>query len=156
MRLNTAIGFLLQHTAMLLAKQNEQILQERLGIGLSQYRILRVLQAKSGIRQRDIANILGQTEASVSRQMKLMLDEGLLSSTVSPVSRREHIVRPTAKGAKLTAEALELLHEQNGSYLATLGEEGREQLAELLSKFHDGLCPIVHPTLPPDAHPKKF
>jgi DNA-binding MarR family transcriptional regulator len=156
MRLNNTIGYLLQHTAGLMAKQNEQALQEHLGIGLSQFKILRVLQAKANITQREIATTLAQTEASISRQVKLMLDDGLLSSTVSPTNRREHIVVPTTKGCKITDDALAVLGRLNEPVFGVLGEAGQKQLAELLGKLHDNICSTVHPNMPPDTHPKKF
>ena len=156
MRLNNTIGYLLQHTAGLLAKQNEQVLQEQLGIGMSQFKILRVLQTKASTTQRDIALTLAQTEASISRQVKLMLDDGLLSSNVSATNRREHVVVPTAKGVKMTESALEILYKYNQPTFELLGEGGQKQLVELLSKVHDHLCSTVHPHMPAESHPKKF
>ena len=155
-RPSNTLSYLLQHTAGLLAKQNEQVLQEHLRIGLSQFKILRVLQTKANITQREIASTLAQTEASISRQVKLMLDDGLLSSTVSPTSRREHVVVPTAKGIKLTEAALEILHTYNQPTFEILGDHDQKQLLELLGKLHDHICATVRPHIPPAAHPKKF
>lgn len=156
MRLNNNIGYLLQHTASLLAKQNEQVLQEKLEIGMSQFKILRVLQAKANMTQREIANSLAQTEASISRQIKLMLDDGLLSSTISPTNRREHLIRPTAKGAKITETALEILFQANRPTFESLDEDEQRRLVESLAKIHDQVCTAVHPTMPHQAHPKNF
>src|SRR6266567_1939006 len=108
------LGYLLVHVSMILAKQSEQVLQERLGIGFSQFKILRALQTNRHIKQRVIANNLGQTEASISRQVKLMVDDGLLRVTVSPHSRRERITVPTAKGERLTEAALDALAKYHG------------------------------------------
>jgi DNA-binding MarR family transcriptional regulator len=98
------LGYMLQHTATSLSRQADQVLQERLGIGLSQFKIMMVLQWNPSVKQRDIANNLGQTEASISRQIKLMHDEGLLQTTVRPSNRREHITSLTRKGEKLADE----------------------------------------------------
>ncbi|HSX23988.1 MAG TPA: MarR family winged helix-turn-helix transcriptional regulator, partial [Candidatus Saccharimonadales bacterium] len=67
------IGYLLQHLSGVLAKQSDQALQERLGIGFSQFKILRVLQHSPQTQQRQIAEWIGKTEASISRQIKLMI-----------------------------------------------------------------------------------
>lgn len=139
------LGYLLQHVASLLGKQSEQVLQERLGIGFSQYKILRVLQINPHIKQRQIASNLGQTEASVSRQVKLMIDDGLLRSTVSPRNRREHITVPTAKGLKLTEAAMEALAQYHAPTFAALNEKQREQLREVLETIHHEICPTEHP-----------
>ncbi|HXR49776.1 MAG TPA: winged helix-turn-helix domain-containing protein [Verrucomicrobiae bacterium] len=58
---------LLDHVAATVAKQSDQVLQEQLGIGLSQFKILQVLQAEPRTPQREIARSLAQTEASISR-----------------------------------------------------------------------------------------
>ena len=80
MRPTNTIGYLLQHVSSLLAKQSDQVLQEQLGIGLAQFKILRTLQTEPRTPQREIAFNLGQTEASISRQVKLMIADGLLQN----------------------------------------------------------------------------
>lgn len=139
------LGYLLQHVAALTGKQSEQVLQERLGIGFSQFKILRVLQANPHIKQREIATNLGQTEASISRQVKLMLDDGLLQSTVSPKNRREHITVPTQKGLKLTAAAMEALAQYHAPTFAALTAKQREQMQIILETLHSKICPSEHP-----------
>lgn len=139
------LGYLLQHVTTLMSKQSEQVLQERLGIGFSQFKILRVLQSNPHIKQREIASNLGQTEASISRQVKLMLDEGLLHSTISPKNRREHITVPSAKGVKLTEAAMDALAQYHTPTFAALSEKQREQLREILETIHGRICPSEHP-----------
>ena len=75
---STDTGLLLQHITSLLAKQIDQLLQFKLEIGYSQFKLLEVINSRPGIQQRDIAAILGQTEASITRQMKLLVKAGLL------------------------------------------------------------------------------
>jgi DNA-binding MarR family transcriptional regulator len=139
------LGYLLQHVTTLLSKQSERVLQERFGIGFSQFKILRVLQFNLHIKQREIASNLGQTEASISRQVKLMLDEGLLHSTISPKNRREHITVPTAKGIKLTQAAMDALAQYHTPTFASLSEKQREQLKVSLEIIHTKICSTDHP-----------
>ena len=80
-------GFLLQHLSAKLGKQNDLILQEELGIGYSQFKLLVVIQWQPSLGQKKIAKKLSQTEASISRQIKLMLDDGLLQITTDPKDR---------------------------------------------------------------------
>src|ERR1700755_3521534 len=90
-------GYLLQHTATILMRQSDQVLQERLGIGMSQFRVLLMLQRNANSQQRKLAECLGQTEASISRQIKLLCEKSLLAVRVNPQSRREHIAVLTPK-----------------------------------------------------------
>ena len=137
---STNTGYLLQHLAFTLAKQSDQVLQEQLGIGFSQFKILMALQWNPHTQQRHIAESLGQTEASISRQIKLMHDKGLLQSTVSPRSRREHITTPTSKGLKLTEAALEVLNNYHRPMFEKLSDKQQEQLRQALIIMHQYAC----------------
>ena len=134
------IGYLLQHTATILMRQSDQVLQERLGIGMSQLRILMMLQHTPNVQQRKLAECLGQTEASISRQIKLLQEKGMLTVRVNPKSRREHLTVPTPKGIKLTEAALDVLSQYHTPMLALLSEKQREQLTVMLGIFHDHTC----------------
>jgi DNA-binding MarR family transcriptional regulator len=125
-------GFILQRLAFLLSKQSDQVLQEQLGIGFSQFKILMVLGWNPSVRQRHIAEKLGQTEAAVSRQIKLLKEAGLLTAKVNPENRREHITAPTAKGDKLCEKALVLLNNYHAPMFDELSERQRERLHEYL------------------------
>lgn len=134
------IGYLLQHLAFTMSRQNDQILQERLGIGFSQFKILMVLERNPHIQQRQIAERLGQTEASISRQIKLMIDKGLLQSTISPRNRREHITTPTSKGIRLAEEAVVALNSYHSPMFERFSEKQRDQLLEVLKSMHESVC----------------
>lgn len=140
MAFNDNLSYLLQHTASTLSRQADQVLQERLGIGLSQYRIMMVLQWNPSIRQRDIANNLGQTEASISRQIKLMHENGLLQTTVSPSNRREHITTLTRKGERLADEASAVLNQYHAPIFEGLSEKQQRQLGVSLGLMHQEIC----------------
>jgi DNA-binding MarR family transcriptional regulator len=134
------VGYLLQHTATILMRQSDQVLQERLGIGMSQYRLLMMLQNNPNVQQRKLAECLGQTEASISRQTKLLCEKGLLAIRVNPKSRREHITILTPKGLKMTEAASDVLSVYHSPMLELLNEKQRQQLVETLSKFHAHTC----------------
>ncbi len=140
MRPTNNIGYLLQHLSSTLARQSDQVLQERLGIGFSQFKILMVLQRNPSIQQRQIADALGQTEASISRQIRLLHEQSLLTSRVSERNRREHITVLTEKGERFTSEALNILNTYHGPMFDKLSEKQREQLVEALMLMHQEVC----------------
>lgn len=137
---SSSIGFLIQHLALSLGRQNDQILQEQLGIGFSQFKLMKVLQVKSGVQQKQIADALGQTEASVSRQIKLLQDKGLLQIEVSPHNRREHITTLTAKGLRFADEAQAIITDYHKEMFAQLSSKQQEQLVDILSVMHKSSC----------------
>lgn len=139
------IGYLIQHIAAVLAHQTDQVLQERLGIGFSQYKILSVLNESPNIQQRQIAVTLGQTEASISRQIKRMAEQGLLTSTVHPQNRREHVIVLTARGVRYIDEALRIINLYHAPAFKQLSDKQQVQLLEMLNSMHDSVCNASHP-----------
>jgi DNA-binding MarR family transcriptional regulator len=145
MRPVNAIGYLLQHVSSILAKQSDQVLHEQLGIGFSQFKILRTLQSNPHTMQRDIADRLGQTEASISRQVKLMVTEDLLQYMISPKDHREHITVITPKGIRLTDAAVAVLNKYHAPTFAVLSDKQLSQLNVLLETLHGQTCLGEHP-----------
>jgi DNA-binding MarR family transcriptional regulator len=133
-------GYLLHHLAMVLDRQSDTVLQDRFGIGFSQFKILMALKWHEGVQQKEIAKYLGQTEASVSRQIKLLHDLGLLQNRVSPKSRRERITTLTVKGNKVAEGAKEALNDYHGPLFEQLTPSQQEQYLEILGSMHDYVC----------------
>ncbi len=134
------IGFLIQHLAFSLGRTNDQVLQEQLGIGFSQYKLMMVLQKMPHIQQKRIANALNQTEASISRQIKLLHEKNLLQTTVSPKNRREHITTLTPKGIRYTEEACRILDIYYEPVFAQITEKDQAQLLQHLGSLHQAVC----------------
>lgn len=134
------IGYLLMHLAKVLAQQNDHVLQDRLGIGFSSFKILMMLQHSPNMQQRQIAELLGQTEASISRLIKGLVDEGLMTSQVSLQNRRERLTSLTPKGERVVEEALTTLNDTHAEMFSALSEHEREQLLKTLQTMHRYAC----------------
>lgn len=140
MNTNENLGYLLQHVSAVLARQSDQVLQEQLGIGFSQFKILMLLGQEDSTQQREMAVALGQTEASISRQVKLLHENGLIVSQVSPRNRRQNITRLTAKGLRLTEKATEILNRYHSPIFNELSERQQYVLTDLLATMHHAVC----------------
>lgn len=134
------LNYLLTHVAAVMSKQSDQVLREQLGIGLSQYRILMVLEWNPRVSQSSIADSLGQTEASVSRQIKVLKAKGLLTSKADALNKRRHITVPTPMGMQLTEAAVNVLRRSFGPEYAALGDDQLNQLMAGLQQLHRITC----------------
>lgn len=103
------------------------------------------LQEKPNIQQKQIAGTLGQTEASISRQIKLMLDQGLLQTNINPANRREHITVLTLKGERLTDEARNILNGYHSPVFERLSPKQQDALAQTLDILHSATCRADRP-----------
>lgn len=134
------LAYLIEHLAAVLGRQTDQMLQEQLGIGLSQYRILMVLEWNPQVQQKIIADSLGQTEASISRQIKLLQSKGLLTSRRDPNNKRKHITAPTPMGMQMTEAATAIMRRNFGPEFAQLGEKQLLKLITGLQDLHKLVC----------------
>lgn len=134
------LGYLVQHLAAVMGRQTDQVLQEQLGIGLSQFKILMVLEWNPRVQQKAIADSLGQTEASISRQIKLLKAKKLLITKQDPQNRRRHITVPTTLGMQITEAATSIMRRNFGPEFSNMGEDQLLQLVTGLQKLHRIVC----------------
>jgi DNA-binding MarR family transcriptional regulator len=134
------LSYLVQHLSAVLGKQADQVLQEQLGIGLSQYKILMVLEWNPRVQQRSIADSLGQTEASISRQIKLLKGKGLLVTRQDPQNRRRHTTMPTTLGMQVTEAASNIMRRNFGPEFSGMGDDQIMQLIAGLQRLHAIVC----------------
>lgn len=126
------IGSLLHAVSKALDEISDQILSERLGIGLSQFRVLLYLLGEDGASQHMIAVRLGQSAPSISRQIKLLQQKGLVVVRVNASSRRDRLVFLTQKGAKTAEKSVNILNEYHAPMFSRLSQKEQEQLVETL------------------------
>lgn len=126
----------LQNIAAQLARESDQILQTELGIGFSQYKILSVLQNNQRLQQRAIALELGQTEASISRQIKFLEKKGLLTVRQNPTNRRVHVSELTTKGVQVARAGHQALLNYHRTLTGRLSPRQQEVLLELLTELY--------------------
>lgn len=134
------LHYLLGHASAIMQRQGDQVLQERLGVGIAQFKLLTTLQDRPNVQQRFLADTLGQTEASISRQVKLLAEKGMVIVRVNARNRREHVMALTAKGQKVTQAAREVLESYHEPAFASLGDKEKRLLAEALNVLHLHYC----------------
>lgn len=128
------VVYKMQHTASILTRFSDHVLHERLKIGYTQYRILLALQYTPNIQQRSLASSLDQTEAAISRQIKLMRKQDLLTVESRKENKREHIVQLTKKGERLANEASLIL---NNVYAPIFQHFNEKNLAVFIDTLSD-------------------
>jgi DNA-binding MarR family transcriptional regulator len=102
-------------------------LRKHIGFGISHFRILYVLNFKTEMSQKDIADYWDVTEASVSRQVNILRQKGLVEKKPS--------TRLTPKGKKTLDDALAHATLTFEHVFKEVTEEDRKQAAMLLEKL---------------------
>jgi DNA-binding MarR family transcriptional regulator len=119
-----------------LSRLSDATLQQSCGFGMSQFRILWMLyKHPEGVQQNKIAHSLNLTEAAISRQMRVMKEQGLLDVVVDPQDRRSRSVQLTSVGVDFTRDGIQLLVQEQAPYFAGLPPDQRKALAETLDEL---------------------
>lgn len=131
------IGSLLHKVSARLDRVSDQVLLERLGIGLSQFRVLLYLLGDDGARQNQIAGSLDQSEASISRQVNILQEKGLAVVRRSVSSRRVRLIFLTQKGALTIEKAVNILNDYHAPLFELLGDKKQAELLDTLRKMNE-------------------
>ncbi|MGI9823936.1 MarR family winged helix-turn-helix transcriptional regulator [Agromyces sp. Marseille-Q5079] len=132
--------FLVRKSAALMDRGGEELFREGIGISLSQFMVLSVIDARPGaFNQQTVADYLGLTKGTVSRQIENAEAAGLLTTSVSPVSRREKVARLTAEGTETVRRGDELLAQSQFAAFSGLDADDLRATIRTLSRFAEGL-----------------
>lgn len=123
----------LLHLSYVLQQVSDEALERETGVGLSAARIMSVLDKSKPSSQREVASVLRQTEANVSRQLHNMKKAGLVSITRNKKDSRQRDVVLTAKGASHYQKAEKLLKKQQARFLKMLNA-GEAKILEAAAK----------------------
>jgi DNA-binding MarR family transcriptional regulator len=99
------LWYLIRRAAALMDHQGEVLLRRELGISLAQFLVLSVVDAHPGpLSQQAIADRVGLTKGSVSRQIDHAVAAGLMTVRVASHTRRENAVSLTEAGTALVRQ----------------------------------------------------
>jgi DNA-binding MarR family transcriptional regulator len=97
-----SLWYLVRRVAGLMDRAGEALFRRELGISLAQFLVLSVVDAHPGpLNQQAIADRLGLTKGTVSRQIDNAVSAGLIQVRVSQRTRRENTVALTDAGTDL-------------------------------------------------------
>lgn len=96
------LWYLIRRVAGVMDRQGEVLFRRELGISLAQFLVLSVVDAHPGpLSQQAIADRVGLTKGSVSRQIDHAVAAGLMTVRVASHTRRENAVALTEAGTAL-------------------------------------------------------
>lgn len=108
------------------------------GITYQRYLALVVVDAASGLTQRELATSLGQTEATASRTASALAEAGWLEVTRSPGTGNRRALSLTAAGHDLLARAGERLGDDFDDVVRRTGED-----PDLIAEHVRGLTALI-------------
>lgn len=111
----------MQKIAFLLEKKADESLNENLDIGFAQYKVLEAINQNSLARQNMVAEMLDQTEASISRQIRILEKKGMITVVNVMGNKRARELSLTRVGEETVLQA--------GNILSVMQEQTMEGLS---------------------------
>ncbi len=129
------IPYTLHRLTFILQRLSDENLQKKLGVGFSQFKLMIGLSKHPGCEQQELAMYLGQTEASISRQIRLMGDLKLIKAELDKNDKRRRRVVLTQKGKDTFEKAQKLLEYQHREVLKVLDDKQVGQLQNYMDRM---------------------
>ncbi len=120
--------------SFLLEKKADERLKEQVGVGFAQYKVMEAVGRNMLAKQNTIANLLDQTEASISRQIKLLQNKELLVAANVMGNKRARELSLTEKGEDILQQCEEILDFVQAKFISGLSFEEQEMLKIILDK----------------------
>jgi DNA-binding MarR family transcriptional regulator len=79
-------------------------LLEKYGFGRAHHRLLHFVHRRPGLAIAELLDILKITKQSLNRVLKQLLDAGFVEARAGAADRRQRLLYPTSKGARLARE----------------------------------------------------
>ena len=138
----SALWYLIHRVAGLMDRQGQALFRREFGISLAQFLVLSVVDAHPGpLSQQAVADRVGLTKGSVSRQIDHAVAAGLMTVRVASHTRRENAVALTEAGTALVRQGDALIQATRASMLDAIGPEEFTAAVHVL----DGLMRVLEP-----------
>jgi DNA-binding MarR family transcriptional regulator len=121
--------------AFLLEKKSDEILRDQLSIGFAQYKVLEAISHNTLAKQNLIAELLDQTEASISRQIKLLEKKGLIVVSQVMGNKRARELSLTMQGEETVSQAKQLLDIATSQITGVLSMQEQRTVQELILRM---------------------
>ncbi len=124
--INRDVFFALQKSMFVLDKSGEHALRQQKMLTLAQFHVLVILSTMGTVSQQLVAEMLQNTQASVSRQVALLLRKKYITRTQNPKNKREYRLACTPLGSAEVKRTMATLDAHFERIFAVLGHDEKK------------------------------
>lgn len=121
--------------AFLLEKRADEALKEQIGIGFAQYKVLEAIGRNMLAKQNTVARLLDQTEASISRQVKILEKKKLIIIGTVMNNKRARELSLTEAGEELLGHCEEVLDMAQAQVMGGLSYQEQQHFQALFDRM---------------------
>lgn len=133
--MNPRLYWQIHHLSFLFEKQADENLKNELGIGFAQYKVLEAINQNTLAKQNLIASLLDQTEASISRQIKILSKKGLINVATVMGNKRAKEISLTKVGEETVNFAEDILDVTQVQMLGSLSYKEQVLFQDIFNRM---------------------
>lgn len=133
--MNPRLYWQIHKLAFLLEKRADENLKAQAGIGFAQFKVLEAVGSNMLAKQNLIASQLDQTEASISRQIKILQKKSLINVASVMGNRRARELSLTENGEELLLQCVEILDMAQAQIIGALSYQEQRHFQELFERM---------------------
>jgi DNA-binding MarR family transcriptional regulator len=133
---NAALWFLVRRLAGSLDRAGDALFRRELGVSLAQFLVLSVIDAHPGpLSQQAVADRLGLTKGTVSRQIDAGVAAGLITVQVAAHTRRENALALTPAGTAMVRDGDAYMERANASLREAIAPAELTRTVDVLARL---------------------
>ncbi len=134
------LWYLMRRVTGMMERGGDAVFRTELNISLAQFLVLSVVDAHPGpLNQQAIADRLGLTKGTISRQIDTAVTAGWMTVAPSPRNRREHTIALTPAGTDLVRRGDTRFEQSRQNMLATADPADLRAAIRLLTTMNTNL-----------------
>lgn len=133
--MQTATAWQIHKLAFVLEKQADEIMKGQLDIGFAQYKVLEAINQNDLAKQNTVAELLDQTEASISRQIRILKQKGLITVREVQGNKRARELRLSGVGEDIVRQAAHVVDQVYSPAITALNFSEQQQLSDMLGRL---------------------
>lgn len=127
--------FLLTALSNKLSSSASQLYARSFGVGVIEWRVLSGAAAAPGSRPNDICQMVGIDKGAVAKALKVLSDQGLVSTEANARDGRSKTIRLTEAGWAMHDQILTIALARQERLLAALEPEERDRLLDYMRRL---------------------
>jgi DNA-binding MarR family transcriptional regulator len=135
--MNPRLYWQIHRLAFLIEKRSDDALKDQVDIGFAQFKVLEAVGRNMLAKQNMIAQLLDQTEASISRQIKILEKKNLINVASVMGNKRARELSLTEAGEELLRQCEEILDLTHSQIFGGLTYQEQQHIQVIFSRMID-------------------
>ncbi len=113
--------------------------QKKLGINVDQWVLLKIIQEKNGLSQRELATFSNRDVASITRSLDLLEKRQWIERSSIPENRRQYQLSLTNKGQQFIQDNMDMIYQHRANSMKGISEKEMRALKRTLLKIQENM-----------------